>query len=127
MISTDADIYKMLEHLGLPFSYLPELRDKLTLVSATEGDEYESKIIDCVIALDSLAQARSEASADANAGLIRADVLEWEGGGKRLLGFSQEYDRKRALLANLLDIPLTLIPSGSRQYCSGVLEIEVMH
>ena len=123
---TNTDTYNILKHLGLPFSQLNYLREQIDIV-ALEGTDYEQLILDTLTKLEAVALKLSEEQSNPNSALIRADVLEWEGGGKRSAGITAEYGRLKAYLANLLNIPLSDLSSTSgNPIGSGSMCIEVI-
>ncbi|MGB3208666.1 MAG: hypothetical protein WBB28_27065 [Crinalium sp.] len=73
---TEADRYKILNHLELSQSDLPLLWEKLNLTQA-ESETLVEQVIAIVTKMDLVAQAFLQAGTR-QAGLEKADVLEWK-------------------------------------------------
>lgn len=119
---TNTDSYRILKHLALPYEKLTYIKERIALVATEEGEDFESQILSLLAQLDSLELKISEEKLNVNSALIRADVLEWEGGGKRSRGMIDEYGKLRGSLANFLGITLTI---NSRN-CGGAMTMEVI-
>lgn len=123
MLLTNTDVYKILKYLGLPYTKLVLIKEKINLIAVEEGQEFEGEVLSLLAQLDSLELKINEEKSNPNAGLIRADVLEWEAGGSRFKGMSQEYNKLCAILANFLGIDLI---AERRIYNNGSLTIDVI-
>lgn len=122
MLLTNNDAYKILKYLALPYAQLPYIKSQINLIATEEGEEFEAQILLLLSQLESLELKINEEKSNANGALIKADVLEWEGGGRRSRGMVEEYNKLRGSLANFLGIDLTTIRTGK----CGYLTMEVI-
>lgn len=122
MLLTNNDAYRILKFLSLPYSQLSFIKEQITKISTEEGEEFEAYILKLLADLESLETTITEEKSNPNAGLIKADVLEWEGGGSRSKGMTQEYNKLRGQLANFLNIDLR----EKLVHNSGSLTMEVL-
>lgn len=97
-----SDYLKILKYLNLSINYKTEILQKL---SEIEGDAIlENEVKQTLNNLDAIQTTITNERNNPNSALIRADVLEWEPGGKRTEGMLEERLTLLYHLANLLGL-----------------------
>lgn len=121
---TNQQTYQILRYLSLPLSELPTLLTKIDDIVAIDED-LQVEILSILNKLIALEELLSNERNSINSGLIRADVLEWESGGRRSAGMTLEYSKAKNELAIFLGYPLPSI-GGSSSCGSGSLSMNVI-
>ena len=116
--------YTLGSRAGGPLTYnavldlLQEQIDHVNAIDTERGTTFASQIQADLDSLDELSENLTTAQNSENAGLIKADVLEWSPGGKTA-GFSAEMNRLTKRIAGMLSQTYQTPSTGLSQLYLG--------
>ena len=117
------DTNRIIQHLGLGALYIEydivvSQQDAIT----TKRPDIIPLIQADLDTLDTLDASLTTEQGSTAGALIRADVLEWEGGGAKTAGISQRYDAIRRRVANMMSLEVGAGSGGGGGFGSGCLK-----